>query len=213
MPDFCTCGAELPPDARFCHKCGKPQGEVFEVEPSSQSAAPESELPAVSETAPQAAPRRELNFHNPVAVRVGLSMACAATLLSSMPVIGWFSIIWWTSAGFCAVYLYRRRTGEPLTVRKGLRMGWITGVFTFAMMTVLFTLGAAAQRGGLAALFQQQLQNLPSGYPNIEEMRQLLQTPAGLAAITLFGLAASFAITTSLCTAGGALGAKIVGRD
>ena len=27
MPDFCTCGAELPPDARFCHRCGKPQRE------------------------------------------------------------------------------------------------------------------------------------------------------------------------------------------
>ena len=23
--EFCTCGAQLPPDARFCHKCGKPQ--------------------------------------------------------------------------------------------------------------------------------------------------------------------------------------------
>src|SRR6202034_1529404 len=25
VPEFCTCGAQLPPDARFCHKCGKPQ--------------------------------------------------------------------------------------------------------------------------------------------------------------------------------------------
>jgi len=28
MPDNCTCGAELPPDSLFCHKCGKPQREI-----------------------------------------------------------------------------------------------------------------------------------------------------------------------------------------
>jgi predicted amidophosphoribosyltransferase len=32
MPEFCTCGAELPPDARFCHRCGKPQREEIEPE-------------------------------------------------------------------------------------------------------------------------------------------------------------------------------------
>ena len=32
MPEFCTCGAELPPDSRFCHKCGKPQREEIAVE-------------------------------------------------------------------------------------------------------------------------------------------------------------------------------------
>ena len=213
MPQFCTCGAELPPDARFCHKCGKPQREEVAPEPAAQPPVAQSAAYPPPDAVPTAPARLELSFHNPVAVRVGLSMACGATLLSSLPVIGWFSIIWWVAAGFGAVYLYRRRTGEPLTVRKGLRMGWITGVFTFAIMTVIFTLGAAAQRGGLAAIFQQQLQNLPTGYPNVEEMRQILQTPAGLATVTVFGLAASFAITTSLCTAGGALGAKIVGRD
>ena len=33
MPDFCTCGAQLPPDSLFCHKCGKPQRDVIEPEP------------------------------------------------------------------------------------------------------------------------------------------------------------------------------------
>ena len=32
MPEFCTCGAELPPDARFCHRCGKPQREETALE-------------------------------------------------------------------------------------------------------------------------------------------------------------------------------------
>ena len=32
VPEFCTCGAQLPPDARFCHKCGKPQYDYPGVE-------------------------------------------------------------------------------------------------------------------------------------------------------------------------------------
>ncbi len=38
MPDFCTCGAQLPLDALFCHKCGKPQRDVIEPEPEIESA-------------------------------------------------------------------------------------------------------------------------------------------------------------------------------
>ncbi len=39
MPDFCTCGAQLPPDALFCHKCGKPQREIAPV--AAEAPAPE----------------------------------------------------------------------------------------------------------------------------------------------------------------------------
>jgi hypothetical protein len=33
------------------------------------------------------------------------------------------------AAGFLAVYLYSRRTGQTLSIRSGARMGWITGIF------------------------------------------------------------------------------------
>src|ERR1035441_4085433 len=65
MPDFCTCGAQLPPDSLFCHKCGKPQREVIEPEPQPESVA-EFVPPAAPPigTAPQPP---ALNFHNLVA--------------------------------------------------------------------------------------------------------------------------------------------------
>ena len=37
------------------------------------------------------------------------------------------------AAGFLAVYLYSRRTGQMLSLRSGARMGWITGIFSFTL--------------------------------------------------------------------------------
>src|SRR5262249_61629136 len=78
VPEFCTCGAKLPEDALFCHKCGKPQRDYLanvEREP-----APPPPLPP-----PPPAPL-PINFRNPVAVRVGLnagSLASVMTLVAS----------------------------------------------------------------------------------------------------------------------------------
>ena len=93
MSDFCTCGAELPPDARFCHRCGKPQRE----EPIPESAEPPpaanpSIPPAASvflHTAPPAgfAPPPRVTFKNPTAVRIALIMGGITSLLST--VTGW----------------------------------------------------------------------------------------------------------------------------
>src|ERR1017187_8274933 len=112
MPEFCTCGAELPPDARFCHRCGKPQRE--EVVPETLEPPP---VPAVTiagpATAAHAPPPPRLNFHNATAVRVALLMASVASMLSALPV--WAAglaglVLWWLTPGFLSVYVYRRRT-------------------------------------------------------------------------------------------------------
>src|SRR3954454_21999183 len=131
MPDFCTCGAELPPDALFCHKCGKPQRDIVVPEsfpPPPPPAAVEAP-PSVSRL--QTAP---LNFHNPVAIRIALSAAVVATLLFFLPYLNWMG------AGFFAVFLYRRRTGALLNMESGVRMGWMTGILMFGMMALLLTL-------------------------------------------------------------------------
>src|ERR1035438_5726160 len=85
MPEFCTCGAELPPDARFCHRCGKPQRE--EIVPETVARPPEVVMavtPGPEGVPPPSAPPR-VNFHNRTAVRIGLLMAGIASLLSALP--------------------------------------------------------------------------------------------------------------------------------
>ncbi|HYL84477.1 MAG TPA: zinc ribbon domain-containing protein, partial [Candidatus Angelobacter sp.] len=79
MPDFCTCGAQLPPDARFCHKCGKPQ---YDYPGLAEETAP-PEPPPVALPAP--APITDIGFHNRIAVRIGFLAAVTAILLGLFP--------------------------------------------------------------------------------------------------------------------------------
>ena len=124
MPDYCSCGAELPQDALFCHKCGKPQRYIQPVEPAEPAAEVAPPAPPAA-AAPQPLP---LNFHNPIAVRIAFIVALVTALLSWLPLL---NIVLWTAAGFIAVFLYRRRTGYLLTVRAGMQMGWITGIIFY----------------------------------------------------------------------------------
>jgi hypothetical protein len=152
MPEFCSCGAELPPDARFCHKCGKPQRESdvqFARDRETAQAAPGDVLVAGEAPAPM-----PLTFQNPVAIRVGFSVASVAALLTMIPLVNYGVPVWLLGAGFVSVFFYKRRTGQRLSVRSGARMGWITGVMSFAILAVImtFALFAINRMGRLAAV-------------------------------------------------------------
>jgi hypothetical protein len=215
MPDFCTCGAELPPDARFCHRCGKPQRE--EVIP--ETVERRAEIAAVAAPVPPSRPPLPgVGFHNPMAVRIGLLMASAASLSSPLPV--WLAglaglVVWWLFAGFLSVYIYRRQTGQFLTVDSGLRMGWITGLLGSTMTAVLFTISMVplARSGGVASMYEERFRKLSATDPNVQQALKVLESPSGVAILILIALLLVFAIVTFFCTAGGALGAKFGGRQ
>ena len=207
MAEFCTCGAQLPPDALFCHKCGKPQRDLQPVE-----AAPP--LPEIATApVPPPVPRVQLppmGFHNPVAVRIALLLSVAATALSFLPFLNWLA------AGFFAVFFYRRKTGSQLKVSAGARLGFITGTLTFGMAAVLFTAEQlpAALSGHLANTIEEQMKSFPGQDPAmVHQMVQFFQTTPGLVLVLLLSLTVLFIFITCLSMAGGALGAKFVGRD
>jgi len=208
MPEFCTCGAQLPPDALFCHKCGKPQREIVIPDTGLDTGqAPPAEIATAPPVRLEALP---LNFHNPVAVRIALMVALSATVLSMtlLPLVSW------PAAGFFAVFLYRRRTGSSINVGAGARLGMITGVLMAAMSTVIVSLVwlPAAMSGKLGALMQEQMKNFPGRDPMV--MQQMMKSLSGsdFAFALLFGLIGIFVLITGLSMAGGALGAKFVGR-
>ncbi len=201
MPEFCTCGAKLAADARFCHKCGRP---LFEEDL-------EQEKPPAPDPYPvaPAPPPPEISFRNPLAVRIALIVSLFTLCVSALSgTLFFLPIFWMLAAGFFSVYLYRRRTGQRLTALSGARMGWITGLFAFLLVMVLFTvIVVALSDPAVATAFMEQLKSRGSGIDAQQAVRAF-RSPAGIAQ----GLLGFFVVCGILPTLGGALGAKLLSR-
>jgi hypothetical protein len=201
MPDFCTCGAELPPDALFCHKCGKPQREITVEEP----AAPITDAGPVPASPPfvteAAQPEKEIKFHGGLAVRVAAPVAIGATLLSFLPYINWIA------AGFFAVFFYKRRTGQPLAWQWGVRIGWTTGLLMFVLLALMLagSLALINAAGGIESV-QAQLRNTLD--PNVLQVLKTLESRPEMIKL----LIQLFLMVNVFSMAGGALGARLAGR-
>ena len=212
VPEFCTCGAQLPPDARFCHKCGKPQYEYPGVEEPEVVPA-EVEVASVPVVARVQLPA-EISFHNWLAVRIGFIAAAAAVIASMIPIpLAWLRLpVAFVAAGFLAVYLYSRRTGQVLSLRSGARMGWITGVFSFAIVGILVGLMILAIMNEPQLVKQIQTQ-LPPNDASADSLVRALNDPAKLSAELSQSLVLLFVLLTALPIIGGALGAKVLEKE
>ena len=196
MLDACTCGAQPPADARFCHRCGRPLTETAELEIAKLEPVADPVVAAQLVTpvvAPLASPGP--SFQNPVAVRAGLSMAGIAILLTLIPVLNLGAPVWQMGAGFFSVVLFARRTGRHLSLREGAQMGWITGVLNAVFVGVLASIAIAAA-------------NLPASMaeipPQAQEVMKLLQKPLGIAMVMF-----QILFILMLCTLGGLLAARV----
>jgi hypothetical protein len=198
MPEFCSCGAQLPPDALFCHKCGKPQRELLPAEVVREE---QESIPP-----PRAAAREPLplNFRNALALRIALIVAALSTVVFFL-----LPFLNWAVGGFLAVAWYRRRTGLGLNLRAGMRMGWITGVLAF----VLYIIPFAIEIPNMTSTMLERLRTMPGQDPAlVQEMTRFFQSSTGTAALATIALMFLFLVITFLSMAGGALGAKVVGR-
>jgi heme/copper-type cytochrome/quinol oxidase subunit 2 len=140
---------------------------------------------------------------------VGLLAAGLLTLLMMIPGVNYAAVFWWLGAGYFSVWIYKRRTGQRLNVSGGARMGWITGVISCALLTLLFTFFMLTihQMGGLEAI--KQFKDLAFQQASVDELLKMLQDPSKM----LWSLIATFVMLTLTCTAGGALGAKMLSKD
>ncbi len=141
-------------------------------------------------------------FSNPVATKIALLAAVFATLLSFIPYLNWLG------AGFFAVFFYRRRTGALLNMESGVRLGWMTGILMFGIMSLLLAVSIACFHalGGIAAV-QAQFQNAVD--PRFLDALKALESGREIFVL----LIQLFVFTTLLSMAGGALAAKTVGRS
>jgi len=108
------------------------------------------------------------------------------------------------------VYLYRRRTGQQITVMAGARLGWISGIVVFAILTMLLTIVVVMlSQPDLVQSLREQMAKMSSLSPEEVTRRiDLLRTPSSLAAVLL----EAFVSYTLLTALGGAVGAKFLSR-
>jgi hypothetical protein len=183
--------------------------------PATEEAEPEPTLPppALPELQPVRFPA-DIGFHNGLAVRIGFIAAMGAVMISLFPIPLPFVRLplAFLLAGFLAVFLYSRRTGQTLSIRSGARMGWITGIFSFTLVTVLFTviMVAVSSQGGLA---QQLRSQLPANDARADMIQQAFSSPAMIAGVVVLYLILFFVVFTALPIIGGALGAKVLEKQ
>ena len=162
-----------------------------------------------AEMAAKAPPPPAVGFGNPQAVRIGLLVALLSFFASALsgPVIA-LPVVWLLGAGFLSVYLYRRRTGQMLTLGSGARMGWMTGLFAFVILLVLLTtIVLAISDPGIASKLLAEMRSRGADV-NAESMLEAFHSPSGIVQIVVV----SFVVFTLFPTLGGALGAKLLGR-
>lgn len=148
-----------------------------------------------------------INFRNGPAVRSAVWACGLVLLLSALLAPFGLQLVALLSGGYFAVYLYRRSTGQPVSVVNGVRLGWIAGVFVFVLFLIVLTLLVVAlSQPELAAQLREQAKE--RSVSEATQVLELLQRPSGIATIIL----AEFVSSTLLMGAGAAVGAKLLGR-
>ena len=205
VPEFCTCGAQLPEDARFCHKCGKPQRE--EDAAAEQRQAAEAIVAAVTAPPPPLPPPAPVSLRDRVTVSTAL-MAAGVTLLLSV-LLGPLGALAPVAGGLFAVYVYRKRTGRLLSIMNGMRLGWIAGIIVFTLTTVFIAVVAAAlTQPEMAQQLREQMGKSAASREEIAKILEMMQSFSGVL-LLLLGV---FVSSTLLMGLGGAMGALFVRR-
>lgn len=215
---YCTCGAKTVENALFCHRCGRPLRElaVEAEEPKSDTVVLSSAAEAAAaDLLPEAlAP---VSLKNGNVVRVAVMTAMLAHIVTSvvaasglLPLVPVLILVF----GGVAAVLYARRSGAPLSVFLGARMGWIMGLFWFLIATVFFTISLSLQASsvGIQGFFQKSFEAMGTKGPELERALEMLNSPTTIIIMIVFALAFEFLFLTLIGSFGGALAARLLHR-
>ena len=209
IEENCDCGWRgIPQGASFCPGCGKPL-TVDAREKDRQANAFQS--PRAEEE--ESGPVDRVTFGTPGALRSCYWSAAFAAIIMSLPYATLLCFIVYPAAGFYSVYSFRRQTPRGVTLRAGAKLGFLTGVITFALVLILLTIastmpgspGMSATLDELETSFEQQ-----GEAELVAQVQRLRADPTALALLALISLSVWFGVTTGFATAGGALGAKVL---
>jgi hypothetical protein len=206
----CNCGAQLPDDARFCHRCGKPQFEEDIVRLREQEA-------TIAPPAPVIVAAGKIDFGNKRAVFVSIAVAMLTLFVftaSSVLVPFAASILMlplFCFAGFTAARWYIKQTGESITAQNGARLGFMTALWAFLVVVVLCVFLAIfvsnpAWRDQLVSMVTSQ------GNPAAQEIAKMVQDPRKFILLMMGELLVNFCLFTFPSMLGGMLGVRFAAK-
>lgn len=205
MQERCTCGAILPEDARFCHKCGRPLFEEDAVRLAAQETAP---VPPSSQIAPPPPRGANIGFGNLRAVLITMAVAaislvalCAAAMIA--PVLGPLVLC---AAGFAATKIYKSRSTEAVSTGSGAYLGLMTGLWLFLVVAVC---------AGITSVYVSSPEGrdmMKAAMPKMPEVAKLLDNPHQFVVSIVEGLIPTFFIATISAAFGGMLAARSSAR-
>ncbi len=199
----CNCGAQLPDDARFCHRCGKPQFEEDVARLEEQTAA---QIPP-----PPVAPPISIDFGNKRALFVSIAVGLLTLLVfttGSVLIPGALLILpLFCFAGYTAARWYIKQTGEAITPQGGARLGFMTALWAFlvvALFSVVFAafISSPEWRDQLISVLSSQQSS------TAKEMSKMLQDPRQSILVLMGGLLVNFCLFTFSSMLGGMLGVR-----
>lgn len=209
------CGQNIEDGKPFCPQCGAPQIRVAMAEAAAElTHAGDVATPALG---------RELSLEasgvpatslarwyqaQPAALAAGVALLLM--LLRLNPFVAALG------TGFLAVVFARRRGGGGIRTMAGARLGALSGLLFFGMLTFLETLAVAVLhkgaevRGQLIDKIQQAAARYPG--PEVQPFLDFVRSPGGLAFMLGASLIFGFVAFIALGAIGGALGASFLGR-
>jgi len=212
------CGQAVEEGIPFCPHCSAPQIRVVITEPAPLAAAAADPatsshsdiLPAAPSVPALALPVRWSHAVAPCA------LAALVSLL--LMFLGLNVLVALVSAGFLAVIFYRQRQrGIAIRAGSGARLGALSGLFYFGVLSLLGTLAASLPdvrtkiRGQIIENAQKWAASRP-GDPQVQAALDQLKTPQGLIMILIIAAVVLFVLSLALGALGGALGGSFFGR-
>jgi hypothetical protein len=224
METTCTrCHQSVPADSCYCPSCGLPQ-LMYSAEPGA--------IPPSSERWPDTV-RDASSIDWRSALRGILVLAAPAGLLTSQfsPLRG-LGIFWMSAAAGWAVALYMRKQRPAwITIGAGARMGLVTGLIagwlafglsgaSLFVTRVVRHQGREIDSAWVEAVTEMDKQtqrieaqmSVPYNAALAEAQRKWMLSPEGEAGFQTVGLAWYCSVLTLFAVAGGAIGARMVGR-
>jgi hypothetical protein len=209
------CGQNIEDGKPFCPQCGAPQIRVAMAEaavepaPGGDIAAPAlgRELSLEASGAPATSLARWYQAQ-PAALAAGVALLLM--LLRLNPFVAALG------TGFLAVVFARGRSAGGIRTMAGARLGALSGMLFFGMLTFLETLAVAVLhkgaevRGQLIDKIQQAASRYPG--PDIQPFLDFAKSPSGLAFLLGASLIFGFVAFIALGAIGGALGASFLGK-